>query len=194
MVSRWRSRVFHGIFDCPNSQPMTRAKSDIQERILATVDKQLHRPGANVPTLEEIAREAGCAKGLVNYHFKTKGELLAAAAARLLRDREERWRSALAAPSLELSISQSWRFISSEAASGFWRAWACLVSSNDNMTVQTVNSATESFSRASAVSVELLLRSIGLTPTITSNELGHLVGAAVQGFGTQLAHGMTSSH
>jgi AcrR family transcriptional regulator len=193
MVSPWRQSDRCEIFDCPNSQPkepVTKRPSNVQDRILATVDRQLRRSGSEALTLETIARETGCAKGLVNYHFKTKGELLAAAAIRLLRERESRWRSTLATPSLEVAVRQSWQFITAEAADGFWRAWASLSSSNEKVTVQTVNDATESFSRTSAVSVELLLRAIGLTPTITSNELGHLVGASVQGFGMQLSQGM----
>src|SRR3989304_5753325 len=49
--------------------------------ILDAADRLLRRGGGG--TVDEVAREARCAKGLVHYHFKTKAALLAAAAARL---------------------------------------------------------------------------------------------------------------
>src|SRR5688572_27851845 len=108
---------------------MVRRPSDIREKILSTVEEQLRRPGSAGVILEAVAREAGCAKGLVNYHFRTKSELVAAAAIRVLAIREARWNAALAAPDLEAAIRQSWDLITTEVSSGFWRAWTAIASS-----------------------------------------------------------------
>ena len=53
-------------------------------------ERVLLEAGLNGLSLDRVAREAGCAKGLVNYHFRTKGDLLAAVAARLAARRRER--------------------------------------------------------------------------------------------------------
>ncbi len=173
---------------------MARPKSDVQARILDTVEKQLRRVGGGSLTLGTVATETGCAKGLVNYHFKTKGDLLAAAAKRMLHDREELWKAALKSEDPEVVFRQAWQLINAEVSGGFWKAWASFSASRYNMTVQAVNNGMESFSTSLAISVDALLRNMGLTPTITVDELGHLVGAAVQGFGMQLANGMSAQH
>lgn len=171
---------------------MARSHSDVQRRILDTVERQLRRAGGVGVTLDAIAVETGCAKGLLNYHFTTKSELLAAAAERLLREREERWKSALNAPNPEIAIRQSWTLINVEVSSGFWRAWVAISSLEDKVTVRTVNNGAESFGRTLAVAVEELLRELGLSPNISAEEMGYLVGAAVQGFGMQLSNGMSA--
>ena len=53
-------------------------------------ERVLLEAGLSGLSLDRVAREAGCAKGLVNYHFRTKGDLLAAVAARLAARRRER--------------------------------------------------------------------------------------------------------
>ncbi len=141
-----------------------------------------------------MAGEVGCAKGLLNYHFNTKDQLVALAAERLLADRESLWKEALDTQDPDAAISQAWELIKQEADSGFWRAWTSLSASSDKVTVRTVNTAIDSFSRTLGKSVDAVLASIGLSPTIAVTELGHLVGAAVQGFGMQLASGVPESH
>jgi len=169
---------------------MARPKSGIQNRILDTVDKQLRLNGAATLTIDRVAKEAGCAKGLVNYHFKTKSDLLAAAADRLFSEREAQWRTALSAESPEIAIARSWRLICEEVDRGFWRAWNSLSAADDKVTVRTVNNRQESFCRALSQSVRELLGVLELTPTLPGEELGHLVAAAIHGFEIQLASGV----
>ena len=76
---------------------MPRPASDVRSRILTIVDRQLRRAGAREVTIESVAREAGCAKGLVHYHYRTKSSLYAAAAKHLLSAHEARWKDALQA-------------------------------------------------------------------------------------------------
>src|SRR4051812_18745888 len=120
---------------------MARRGSDIREKILSIVEQQLRRADTAGVTLDSVAREAGCAKGLVNYHFKSKSDLLAAAAMRLVTLREGRWSSALAGPDLESAIRQSWDLIVDEVRSGFWRAWTSMSASGEQVTVRTVSNS-----------------------------------------------------
>src|SRR2546421_4469598 len=172
---------------------MPRPTSDVQTRILRAIDRQLRTLGAAALTIENVAAETGCAKGLVTYHFKTKSALLAAAAEKLFQERDTRWRSALSASTLDDAISQSWRLISGDVSSGFWKAQASLAAC-DKLTVQTVNNAEESFAKLMATLVESLLREMGLKPSVKPDELGHLVSAGIQGFGMQLLNGLSAEH
>src|ERR1051326_8924221 len=173
---------------------MARLPGDIQTRILATIDQQLRTHGASDDTIEKLATQTECAKGLVTYHFKTKSALLAAAAAKLFQERDTRWRLALSARTLDAAISQSWKLISGDVSSGFWKAQASLASIGDELTVQTVNKAEEVFANLIATLVGGLLREMGLRPSVTPDELGHLVSAGIQGFGMQLLNGLSAEH
>jgi AcrR family transcriptional regulator len=144
--------------------------------------------------MDRVANEAGCAKGLVTYHFKTKGDLLAAAANGLFAEREHLWKSALSAPTPEAAISRSWRVICDEVDQGFWRALSSLGAEIDKVTVRTVNNRQEEFCRTLALSVRDLLAGLALEPTVPGEELGHLVAAALQGFEIQLASGIARPH
>src|SRR3972149_10100329 len=89
--------------------------------ILDAADRLLRRGGGG--TVDEVAREARCAKGLVHYHFKTKAALLAAAAARLGERRRSRWTEAFQAPTPDAAIQRSWTLLVSESRDGTIRAW-----------------------------------------------------------------------
>lgn len=171
---------------------MPRPPSDIRTKVVAIVIRQLHNVGAGGITLDRVAGDAGCAKGLVNYHFRTKVELITSAAEELLREREARWQRALEATRPEVAIRQSWQLIVLEASSGFWRAWTSLAAST-KVTVQTVNNSQERFTSVVGSAVGALLEQLGLTPTVTRAELGALLAAAVQGLGLQLAAGASTA-
>jgi len=168
--------------------------ADVRSKILATVDIQLRRAGAASITIDQIAREAGCAKGLVNYHFKTKALLLAAAAERLFADRDGRWTEALSGVSADEAIQRSWRLIAAEATTGFWRAEASLATVEDSLTVRTVSIAAEHFAALLGEAVVRMLAEMHVHPRISQEELGHLLGAAIQGLGMQLIGGLRPRH
>src|SRR5260370_38814194 len=116
---------------------------DVRSRILATVDAHLRKIGAASITIDQIAKDVGCAKGLVSYHFKTKAQLLSAAAERLFDDRNGRWIEALSDVSADEAIQRSWRLITTETTSGFWKAEASLAAIHHFLTVRTVNNSTQ---------------------------------------------------
>jgi hypothetical protein len=62
------------------------------------------------------------------------------------------------------------------------------------MTVQSVSNGMKSFSGMISDSVSRLLRALDLVPTISTDEMGYLIAAAVQGFGMQLSNGMSVKH
>ncbi len=155
--------------------------------ILDAADRLLRRGGGG--TVDEVAREAHCAKGLVHYHFKTKAALLAAAAARLGERRRRHWAEAFHAPAPQAAIDRSWALLVSESKDGTVRAWTALCARAEKVTDQAVSSEFASFSKAVASAADGLLRELGLAPTVPIDELGLLLAGVVHGMGLQLESG-----
>lgn len=156
--------------------------------ILDAADRLLRRGGGG--TIDQVAREAHCAKGLVHYHFKTKAALLAAAASRLAERRRDRWTEAFRAPTPDAAIKRSWTVLVSESRDGTIRAWTALCAERDKVTGRAVNAASASFSVTIAVAADGLLKELGLAATIPSEEIGFLLAGVVHGMGLQLESGM----
>ena len=81
-------------------------------------------------TLDAVAARAGCAKGLVAYHHRTKAALLGTVAARLRADRLAS-RTAALKQSGSSAIDALWRVIMDEHASGESAAWFGLLASRE---------------------------------------------------------------
>ncbi len=169
--------------------PKTRAKKTKDDILTAAVRTLCREPAAGV-TVEEVAREAGSAKGLVHYHFKTKDRLFAAAASRIWADRADNWHEALAATDPKQAIDASWQLLANESRTGVATASASLAVEQGEVTVQAVKEASAAFAKCLAASIEALFSRIGLTAAVPPGELGALLAAVVAGFGHQLDAGM----
>ena len=168
---------------------MARPPSDARARLLTVAARQVRRAGAGSVTLDTVARETGCAKGLVTYHFGGRDQLLAAAAAELFGGREADWRRALHAPAIEDAIQQVSRLLAAEAQDGFWRAWVSLSAESTKLTVQTVNNHWTGFVDLITATLSEILEDHGLEATVSREELGRLLAAGFQGLGLQLSAG-----
>ena len=68
--------------------PKKRTNSEkSKQSIVAAADALIRRKGAANVTVDQVAKEAGCAKGLVHYHFKTKRGVIEAVAQHLAASR-----------------------------------------------------------------------------------------------------------
>lgn len=159
--------------------------------ILDAADRLLRRGGGG--TVDDVAREARCAKGLVNYHFKSKAALLAAVAARLAQRRRSQWTDAFRAPTPAAAIERSWALLVSESQDGTIRAWTSLCAQRDRVTDRTVRIEAAGFSQAIAAATKGLLDDLGLAPTVSVEELGLLLAGVVYGMGLQLESGTEPS-
>ena len=139
--------------------------------------------------MDEVSREARCAKGLVHYHFKTKAGLLGAVAARLGERRRHRWTEAFRQPTPQAAIDRSWALLVSESKDGTVRAWSALCAPSSDVTDQTVSTEVARFSQTIAGATDRLLGDLGLAPTVTVEELGLLLASVVHGMGLQLESG-----
>jgi AcrR family transcriptional regulator len=98
------------------SQPERRA------RIVATARALLASHGLHGWSVEQVAAGAGCAKGLVHYHFGTRAALLTAVVEELARGRMAR-RCAALAPRGTVALDALWVVLREDASAGVSRAW-----------------------------------------------------------------------
>lgn len=166
-----------------------KSKAEAREAILRAAVDVIKERGARSITVDAVARRAGCAKGLVHYHFKTKAGLLEAVADRLARQRREGWETAFSASTPKDAIEQSWNLLTTEASGGVGRAWASLFAASGVLPDGTVSTVVASFSDTLGSSATDLMARAGLEPTIPPTEIGWLLGAVVHGMALQLLSG-----
>lgn len=168
---------------------MPKSGAASRDAILSAAASVLQAKGAATTTVEAVSRKAGCAKGLVHYHFKTKDSLVAAAVKQMAAVRIRRWSSALKADSPNRAIRQTWALLLDEASDGTVRAWTSLTSSNSKVVVRSVKDGHDELAHSLSDDVLDLLRSLGLEPTIPATEIGWLAAAVIYGMGQQLTVG-----
>jgi AcrR family transcriptional regulator len=102
----------------------------MKDAILAAAIAVLADEGLNNWTVEEVAERAHCAKGLVNYHYRSKQYLLSRAAESLRDNRLARRLAALHTPGTA-ALDRLWEQIVEEIESGWYAAWLALVSAEE---------------------------------------------------------------
>ena len=102
----------------------------MKDTITAAATAVLLRDGFQKWSVDRVAAEAGCAKGLVPYHHGTKNKLLATVAAGLHRARGERRLAALAGAGAD-ALDRLWDVLAGEVTNGEWAAWTALVAAPD---------------------------------------------------------------
>jgi AcrR family transcriptional regulator len=83
--------------------------------------------GLNDWTVEEVANKARCAKGLVNYHYRSKSELLEQTAEAISFNRQARRLAAIGQDSGTSVLDNLWAVIVTEVRSGWFAAWLSFV-------------------------------------------------------------------
>jgi len=161
------------------------------KNIILTVAEDIVRTkGVNGTTLADIAIGAKCAKGLINYHFGTKKDLINIVADRIVEKRIDNWQSALQSDNPQSAIDKSWKLLCSEALDGTLRIWDETIDRNHNLTEQSVKAKHETFSQELGRIASVTLSKAGLKPRIPLSELGNLLAAVVHGIGKMLLAGM----
>lgn len=166
---------------------MPKKREDARASILTAAIELIQERGARHVTVEGVAKRAGCAKGLVHYHFKTKAGMLEAVARELAQSRRERWRSAFDAPAPKEAIDRSWALLTEEADTGVIRAWASLFEVSGVLPDRNVAEVVSSFSEALGEAATQLMDRMDLEATIPRSEIGWLLGAVVHGMGMQVS-------
>jgi len=176
----------------PTSQEarVPRDGSEARARILGCAEELVRKQGAHSVTVEGVAKAAASAKGLVHYHFKTKKGLLSAVEEKLSKSRIENWSAAFDSESPRQAIDQSWRLLTEESRNGTLRGWLTLLGSKESLADQSANNALREFSQSvGSLLLRMLEDDMGLRPTVTADEVGHLLVAVIDGIGLQLLAG-----
>lgn len=163
---------------------------EARSRILTATVEAMSSASARGLTIEAVARRAGCAKGLVNYHFKSKAALFSAAAEQLWDRRVTEWEAALGLKDPTRAINAGWDLIGREARSGTTRACNELASGFGEVVDRTVRDQRRRFIGLLAHSLTALFRRMGVVTTVPPAELAALLAATVEGLAIQLAAGI----
>lgn len=116
----------------------TRAES--RSRIIAAASKVTADIGLTDWTVERVAHEAGCAKGLVLYHFGSKQALLDQVAIAVTTERLASRAAALRLPPAK-AIDQLWVDLAREVGSGAFRLWLALAAATSTSSSATFSAA-----------------------------------------------------
>lgn len=168
---------------------MARSKEAARKAILDAADLVLKRDGAYNMTMDAVARAAGCAKGLLHYHFHTKQRLLVEAVGRISTEREVQWTQAFDTADPHEAIDRTWNVIAQEVESGTLRAWSSLLTLSDSAVDQAVSKASARFRDQITTATRDLLARANCESTLPVDRLGWLLTAVVDGMSFQLAAG-----
>ncbi|MCH7489901.1 MAG: TetR/AcrR family transcriptional regulator [Gemmatimonadetes bacterium] len=168
---------------------MARSKEAARKAILDAADLVLKRDGAFNMTMDAVARAAGCAKGLLHYHFHTKQRLLVEAVGRISTEREVQWTQAFDTADPHEAIDRTWNVIAHEVESGTLRAWSSLLTLSDSAVDQAVSKASARFRDQITTATRDLLARANCESTLPVDRLGWLLTAVVDGMSFQLAAG-----
>lgn len=151
----------------------------MRDRIISAATGVLIQQGLNGWTVDEVARKAGCAKGLVNYHYRSKQQLLERIAELL---REDRWAKRHAASKGSKPLDLLWQTLINEVGSGRFSAWLSLLVAGEKLrqSARTPLQHAETLCRS-------LGESLGLGDQLASH--GPLVAAALDGISLRLLEG-----
>ncbi|HEX9727315.1 MAG TPA: TetR/AcrR family transcriptional regulator [Gemmatimonadales bacterium] len=172
----------------PRTTPSSRG-DNAREMILEAACIALRSTPAATLTVDAIAKHAGCAKGLVHYHFKTKNRLLAEAAKAIWLKRAAEWGQALHAAPAEDGIQKGWNLLVAEATAGITKACASLAVLPDQQTGQAVSEGVADYTVKLASAVSDLFGAVGLAPSVPKGDLAKLALAVFTGLSELLVAG-----
>jgi len=171
---------------------MPRKKRDPEQAkrsIIEAATAELSEKGAATATVEAVAKRAGCAKGLVLYHFKTKQTLFESAGVAIATTRAAQWTEAFQAINPTDAIDRTWELLTNESANGVTLAWSSLLSPIGQISDQAVKELAEGFASALGAAGMGLFQSLGTEPRVNEEELGWLLASIVTGVEAALLSG-----
>ncbi|HEU4799260.1 MAG TPA: helix-turn-helix domain-containing protein [Gemmatimonadales bacterium] len=156
--------------------------SDKRARILDAARTLLTRGGLDAWSTERVARAAGCAKGLVHYHFKGRTALLAEVARSLVHDAADQ-RTGVLTGTGTTALDRLWKELEREESSGELAARLSLLGASDKV----VRSALEPGADQLAVFAAAIASALTL-PVVTSAE-ARATWAMLDGLGAAMLIG-----
>lgn len=105
---------------------MPKDATSTRSTILAAAVQTLQRGGVEGFTLEAVARQAGVVKGLVLYHYASRGRLLRAAGSQIDASRSAALERAQSSAAGAAGLEACWTELLRQSEDGTTRAWLSL--------------------------------------------------------------------
>lgn len=153
----------------------------MKDAILSAAIEVIALHGLTNWTVEEVANRAHCAKGLINYHYRSKQELLKRVAETVRDDRSAQRLAAVQRPGSE-ALDRLWKVLIQEVESGWFAAWLSLLAADDPLRKATAEQPEQTSAFAVALS-----RSLGLGEDLAAQ--GALLQAGLDGLQLRLLQG-----
>ena len=157
----------------------------MKDAILGAAIDVIALHGLNNWTVEEVANRAHCAKGLVNYHYRSKQDLLVRSSETLRDDRFARRLAAIAA-SGSAALDRLWTVLVQEVESGWYAAWLSLLAADGPLRTAAAERPADMESFA-----KMLGRSLGLGDQLTN--LAPLIQSTLDGLQLRLLQGASAA-
>ena len=157
----------------------------MKDEILGAAIEVVALHGLNNWTVEEVANRAHCAKGLVNYHYRSKNDLLARAAETIRDDRCAR-RLAAVQRRGTAALDRLWQTLVKEVESSWFAAWLSLLSADDPLRRKAASQPEESRRFAAALG-----RALSLGDELTDR--AELIQGGLDGMQVLLLSGVTTA-
>ena len=117
--------------------PPRRSDNGIRDRILTATVDLLSEQGIHRWTIEVLAERTPCAKGLVNYHFGSKGRLLELAAERV-RNHRVAGRVRALEQEVAVALDALWVVLTDEVRAGRFALWLALLGHRPTVTAASL--------------------------------------------------------
>ena len=151
----------------------------LKAAIVRASKELLVRHGLGGWTIEEVSKQAPCAKGLVIYHFQSKVNLLAETAAVLRAERIARRLAALRQDGAA-ALDALWSTIHAEVKSGEFAAWMAVSALPDQPIHQSLRPTPDEIGRLQAAFARSL--------AIENPKIAETLESVLAGFQTALLH------
>jgi AcrR family transcriptional regulator len=172
-----------------------KAKANSLDRLIDEACLAIGDVGLAGLTVGVIAERAGVSTALIHYHFDTKARLLVASAERIAARRATRRSDALSVRSGLDSLDELWRQLEAGVVGGSERAWLELVlHARHDAEVAAALAAPQAGAREAIVRrLPSLLRELGASSPVSSEELAASLDAVLDGLTVALLEGQEPS-
>ena len=160
-----------------------------RELILGAAIGLLQEARSSSVSVAAVAERAGCAKGLVHYHFKTKQNLWEAAAEHLTAQRVHAWQEAFLAPSPSEAIQRTWWLLAQESSDGTIIAWTSILDPGSAIPDSAVRRAVHTFGAGIAEAAGSMFERLAVETRIPHTEIGWMLASVISGMGFLLTRG-----
>ena len=164
-----------------------------RDLILNAALRAVRRSGASGVTVASVAAEAGCAKGLVHYHFHTKQELWQAVATALAEERIGRWKGSFIPGRPAETVQKTWDLLINESRDGTMLAWTSLLGPGSDAPGSLVSKLAEDFGNGLGEAFGSVLDRHGVRARVSASDIGWLLASVISGAGFLLLAGVDRS-